>query len=53
VHLEPVLPQTLGDCRRGAVLLVGQLGVLMQEAVELLVFGPDVLQAGQHGRCGR
>ncbi len=35
VHLEPVLLQTLGD-RRGPVLLVGQLRMLMQGAAERL-----------------
>ena len=43
VHLEPGLLQPLGDRRRGPVLLVGQLRVLMQGAVELLLLDAQVV----------
>ena len=50
VHLEPGLAQPLGDRRRGPPLLVGQLRVPVQVAVELFLLGAQVVQAGQHGR---
>jgi hypothetical protein len=52
VHLEAVGLQTLGHHRGGPVLLMGQLRVLMQEAVELLLLRAHAGQTGKHSRRG-
>ena len=48
VHLETGLTQPLGDRGRGAVFLVGQLRVLVQGAVKILLSVADTVQGGQH-----
>lgn len=53
VDLVAVFPEPGGHQRRGAVLLMGQLGIGVQIPVEVLLPIPDGSQLGEHGRHPR